>query len=109
MHDIPEGISMAVPLKKGMLSNIKVLLLVAISGLFTGVGAFVGAAIGNVSKDYISISLSIAAGTMVYISFCNLIPKSYETCKSNINNRGTILGFMVRTIFKIALICIDKG
>ena len=61
LHDIPEGISMAVPMKNGGMKIWKVLLYVILSGCSTGVGAFFGAIIGNISKDIIAISLSFAA------------------------------------------------
>lgn len=67
LHDIPEGISIALPLKEGGMSKSKAFLLTAISGLSTGVGAFLGALVANISSDFISVSLSFAAGAMLYI------------------------------------------
>ena len=43
LHDIPEGISMAVPMKNGGISPIKVVFYVVLSGITTGIGAFLGA------------------------------------------------------------------
>ena len=67
LHDIPEGISMAIPMKNGGIKKGKVLLYVIISGLTTGIGAFVGTIIGSISEVIISICLSFAAGAMLYI------------------------------------------
>lgn len=66
-HDIPEGISMAVPMKSGGMSKPRVLYYVILSGITTGIGAFLGAIIGNISETIIAISLSFAAGAMLYI------------------------------------------
>lgn len=61
LHDIPEGISMAVPMKNGGMKLGRVIFYVILSGITTGVGAFFGAIIGNISETIIAISLSFAA------------------------------------------------
>ena len=67
LHDIPEGISMAVPMKNGGMNIFKVLIYVIFSGVTTGIGAFFGAMIGNISKTIIAFSLSFAArGYAIY-------------------------------------------
>ena len=67
LHDIPEGISMAIPMKNGGMPVWKVLFYVILSGVTTGIGAFFGAIIGSISDTIIAISLSFAAGAMLYI------------------------------------------
>ncbi len=67
LHDIPEGISMAVPMKTGGMKKAKVLLYTFASGITTGIGAFFGAIVGNISQSLISICLAFAAGAMLYI------------------------------------------
>lgn len=66
-HDIPEGISMAVPMKNGGMKKLKVLFYVILSGITTGVGAFLGAIVGGISKQVIAMCLSFATGAMLYI------------------------------------------
>jgi len=66
-HDIPEGISMAIPMKNGGMKPSKVIFYVILSGITTGIGAFFGAIIGSISEQVISICLSFAAGAMLYI------------------------------------------
>ena len=67
VNDIPEGISMAVPMKNGGMKISKVIFYVILSGITTGIGAFFGAIIGSISQVVISICLSFAAGAMLYI------------------------------------------
>ena len=66
-HGIPEGISMAVPMKNGGMKKSKIIFYIILSGITTGIGAFFGAIIGLISKEIIAISLSFAAGAMLYI------------------------------------------
>lgn len=98
IHDVPEGISIALPLKEGGISKIKAIVLTAISGVTTGVGAFLGAIIGNISQALISMSLAFAAGAMLYIVSCELIPESKNMYKGKITSIGNILGIILGVV-----------
>ena len=97
-HDIPEGISMALPMKNGGLNRIKVLFYVFLSGITTGIGAFIGTFIGEISKIMIGISLSFAAGAMLYIVSGELIPEANKLYSGRVNTFGNIIGFLVGVI-----------
>ena len=98
LHDIPEGISMAVPMKNGGMKIWKVLLYVILSGITTGIGAFFGAVIGNISQTIIAMSLGFAAGAMLYIVSGELIPESNKLYKGRISAVGSMLGFLIGVI-----------
>lgn len=91
LHDIPEGISISLPLKTGGFSNAKAIILTAVSGLTTGAGAFFGAIIGNISQNLIGISLSFAAGAMLYIISCEIIPESHKLYSGRFASIGNII------------------
>ena len=86
---------MAVPLKQGGYSKLKVIVYTAISGVTTGIGAVFGAIIGNISKEMIGISLGFAAGAMLYISACEIIPEANIMYKGKISKLGSILGLII--------------
>ena len=98
IHDIPEGISMAVPMKNGGMNPSKVLFYVILSGITTGVGAFVGKIIGGISDNVISICLTFAAGAMLYIVSGELIPESNTLYKGKFPTLGNIIGFILGLI-----------
>ena len=95
LHDIPEGISMAVPMKNGGMAIGKVIFYVILSGVTTGIGAFFGAIIGSISKTIIAISLSFAAGAMLYIVSGELIPESNSLYKGRMSAVGNMLGLII--------------
>lgn len=68
-HDIPEGISMAIPMKTGGMNKNKVLFYTILSGVTTGIGAFFGGLIGNISENMISLCLAVAARSDAIYSF----------------------------------------
>lgn len=89
------GLAMAVPLKQGGYSKIRVIIYTMISGLTTGLGAIFGAVIGNISKEMIGVSLGFAAGAMLYITACEIIPESNSMYKGRISKLGNILGILI--------------
>lgn len=95
LHDIPEGISMAVPMKNGGMKVGKVLWYVLLSGVTTGVGAFFGGLVGEISEQIISICLAFAAGAMLYIVSGELIPESNKLYRGRMSAIGNIIGFIL--------------
>lgn len=95
LHDIPEGISMAAPMRKGGMKASKVLLYVILSGVTTGIGAFFGAIIGNISEAIIAMCLSFAAGAMLYIVSGELTPESNKLYNGKTSCIGNMLGFIL--------------
>lgn len=95
LHDIPEGISMAVPMKNGGMKISKVIFYVILSGVTTGVGAFFGALIGNISNEIIALCLSFAAGAMLYIVSGELLPESTKLYSGKLSSMGNVLGFIL--------------
>ena len=98
IHDIPEGLSIALPLKNGGMNTTKAILITAISGITTGIGAFIGSLISNISPNFISISLGFAAGAMLYIVSCELIPESKHIYKGRFPALGNIIGVVCGAI-----------
>lgn len=98
IHDIPEGLSIALPFKKDGMNTTKAILITAISGITTGIGAFIGSLISNISPNFISISLGFAAGAMLYIVSCELIPESKHIYKGRFPALGNIIGVVCGAI-----------
>lgn len=95
LHDIPEGISMAVPMKNGGMKISKVIFYVILSGVTTGIGAFFGTLIGNISNEIIALCLSFAAGAMLYIVSGELLPESTKLYNGKLSSMGNVLGFIL--------------
>jgi ZIP family zinc transporter len=98
LHDVPEGISMSVPIRVSGIAKNKVLIYTILSGITTGMGAFFGAIMGNISQELISICLSFSAGAMLYIVSGELIPESNKLYKGRLASIGNIMGFIIGII-----------
>lgn len=77
------------------MNSLKVIVLVILSGITTGIGAFFGSVIGSVSMDIIAICLSFAAGAMLYIVTGELTPEANNLYKGRMSAFGNILGFLI--------------
>lgn len=98
IHDIPEGISVALPLKSSGFSKTKSIIITALSGLTTGIGALIGAFFSQINSNFIGLSLSFASGAMLYIISCELIPESKILYKGKFGSIGNILGIIIGLI-----------
>jgi len=94
LHDMPEGVAMAAPLKIGGMNSFKILIYTILAGIPNGVGAFMGALLGQISPILISVCLGFAGGAMLYITCGQLIPKTQEIYRGRISTLGMIAGMM---------------
>ncbi|MCI8655664.1 MAG: ZIP family metal transporter [Clostridia bacterium] len=97
-HDVPEGISMALPMKTGGMTKGKIIFYVILSGVTTGIGAFFGAIVGQISNNVIAICLSFAAGAMLYIVSGELVPEANKLYSGKFSVFGNVLGFVLGMI-----------
>ncbi len=97
-HDIPEGIAMATPLRMAGVKKYKVLTATIIAGIPTGIGAFIGYLLGEISPIFISICLGFAGGAMLYIIAGELIPEYRDLHKGRISSVGFAVGVLVGII-----------
>ena len=67
----------------------------------TGFGAFFGSLLGSVSQKLIGFSLSFAAGAMLYIITCELIPESKQRYSGRFSSIGNMLGLIIGLFTKI--------
>ena len=86
---------MAVPMKNGGMKVSKIIFYVVLSGVTTGIGAFLGAIIGTISISVIAICLSFAAGAMLYIVCGELIPEANKLYSGKMSSTGGMIGFLI--------------
>ena len=100
IHDIPEGVSVFVPLYASGMKIRKVLLLTALSGVPTGIGAIFGNIVGNIGSSFGAISMAFAAGAMLYICVAELSFEAKSLYNRKIITIGYILGLVLGILLK---------
>ena len=97
LHNIPEGISVAVPIYYSTGSNKKAFLYTLISGMSEFLGAIFAAVflVGFSNDFFMGCLYAIIAGIMMHISIYELLPSSFKYMRS----LQTILFFFVGMVF----------
>ncbi len=95
LHNMPEGIAMATPMRVGGYSAPRAFLITLLAGAPMGIGAYLGGLIGAYAYGFIGLCLAFAGGTMLFITFGELLPKGKELDGSRISTYFAIIGFML--------------
>lgn len=98
LHNIPEGMAVSVPLISGGMHRVKAVLITALTGAPTILGAIIGYYLGTVGPLMLSLSLSFASGAMLYVVFGELLPESILMWRSKLPAFATIVGIIVGMI-----------
>lgn len=94
LHNIPEGMAVAVPLISGGMGRFKSVLITALSGAPTIIGALLGYWLGDIGALGLAISLGFASGAMLYVVFGEILPQAILMYRSKIPTFFTIFGVM---------------
>ena len=99
MHNIPEGISISVPIYYSTNSKKKAIIYTLVSALSEPFGALIAFIfLRNIINDIIlGILFAIIAGIMLQIAFCELIP----TARRYNNKKYLFIFFLVGVIFML--------
>lgn len=98
LHNIPEGISLALPFSISKVNPWKILSFSLLAGAPTGLGAYVGAYLGNISNMVISFCLALAGGIMLYIVCDDLIPTGKTLHKGRVSCIAVVMGYVLGII-----------
>lgn len=95
LHNIPEGMAVSVPLISGGMRKGRAMLLTALSGFPTVIGALLGYALGEISAIMSLISIGFASGAMLYVILGELLPEAILMWKSKLPALSTFIGLLV--------------
>ena len=95
LHNIPEGMAVSVPLISGGMNKAKAVLVTALSGAPTIIGALLGYLLGDIGSLGLALSLGFASGAMLYVVFGEILPQSILMYHSKLPAFTTIIGMLV--------------
>ena len=94
LHNIPEGMAVAVPLISGGMPKWRSVLVTALTGFPTILGAALGFTVGAMGSIALALSLSFASGAMLYVVFGELLPESILMWRSKKPATAAIIGLL---------------
>ena len=95
LHNIPEGMAVSVPLISGGMKKPKAVLITAMSGVPTMIGALLGYLLGDIGAVGLALSLGFASGAMLYVVFGEILPQAILMYHSKLPAFATIGGMLV--------------
>ena len=98
LHNIPEGLAIAVPLINGGVKRRMAILVTALTGAPTIVGALLGYWLGDIGPLGLALSLSFASGAMLYVVFGEILPQSILMYRSKLPAFFVIIGMLLGLI-----------
>ena len=98
LHNIPEGMAVAVPLISGGMPKWRSVIVTALTGFPTVLGALLGFTVGAMGPTALALSLSFASGAMLYVVFGELLPESILMWRSKLPAAATIIGMLTGLI-----------
>lgn len=98
LHNIPEGMAVCVPLISGGMPKLRSVMITALSGAPTIIGALIGYGIGEMGPVALCLALSFAAGAMLYVVFGELIPEAFLMWRSKKPAFAILIGMIVGLI-----------
>ena len=98
LHNIPEGMAIAVPLINGGIKRRFAVLITALSGFPTVIGGVLGYWLGDLGALGLALSLSFASGAMLYVVFAEILPQSILMYRSKLPAFFVILGILIGLI-----------
>ena len=102
IQNFPEGMSVAVPLRREGFSRMKSFNYGQISGMVEPVAGVLGAAAVILIKPILPYALSFAAGAMIFVVVEELIPESQLNKNTDLATFGTLIGFTIMMILDVA-------
>ena len=94
LHNIPEGMATAAPLHMAGIKPKKVLILTLFISFVTPLGTLIGMSMVAASRVLISPLLSLAAGSMAYIVFSEIVPEAFRR-RASFAFAGLLIGFIL--------------
>ncbi len=100
LHNIPEGMAVAMPIFYATGNRRKALWYAFVSGIAEPAGAVIALLLlaPFLGTTALSFSLALVAGIMVFISFDELLPLSYEGEGYHVSILGVVLGMLVMAV-----------
>jgi ZIP family zinc transporter len=103
LQNVPEGLAIALPLRRGGMSRGRAFFWGQLSAVVEPVAGALGAALVLMSAAFLPFGMAAAAGAMLYVVVEELIPETVRSGTIDIASLGFIAGFTVMMTLDNAL------
>jgi ZIP family zinc transporter len=101
IQNFPEGVSVALPLRREGMGRGKAFFYGQASGVVEPIAAIIGFYLATLMRAFLPFALAFSAGAMISVVCSELIPEANE--HKNLAVIGSIVGFLVMMVLDVAL------
>ncbi|MDI6643772.1 MAG: ZIP family metal transporter [Methanobacteriaceae archaeon] len=102
IHNVPEGMIVAMPLRAEGKSPLRSFAYGQLSGMVEPVAALLGFSLIAISQPILPYALGFAAGSMIYVAIEELIPECQRGTNTDLATMFLILGFSLMMVLNVA-------
>ena len=103
IQDFPEGLAVALPLRREGLSRVRSFGYGALSAAVEPIGAVVGAMAVVLARSMLPYALGFSAGAMIFVIVEELIPESQRGGNTDLATLSTIFGFALMMVLELTI------
>ena len=103
LHNIPEGLAVAMPLQRSGLSRFKGFMYGQFSGMVEPVAGILGALAVLAARPILPYALAFAAGAMIFVVVEDAIPEAQSQGNNDVATMGAMIGFALMMCLDVAL------
>ena len=103
MHNIPEGLTIALSLVAVRYSRLKAALCATMVGMIQPLGALLGVLLIHADEKVVPLGMAMAGGTLLFVVVNEILPETYDVKKSNRSAFAVFAGFIFMTYLTIVL------
>ncbi|MFZ3578408.1 ZIP family metal transporter [Virgibacillus sp. DJP39] len=103
IQNFPEGVAVAMPLRRDGMSRKKSFMYGQLSGLVEPIAAVIGVLAVTFVEPMLPYALSFAAGAMIFVVVEEVIPSSHEEGNKDLASLTLMVGFTIMMILDVAL------
>jgi len=103
IQDFPEGLAVALPLRRFGMSRTKSFLWGQLSGIVEPIAAVAGVALVMMAQSILPYALAFAAGAMIYVVVEEVIPESQSNGHNDKATLGLMFGFVIMMALDVGL------
>jgi len=103
IQDFPEGLAVALPLRRFGMSRTKSFLWGQMSGIVEPIAAVAGVALVMMAQSILPYALAFAAGAMIYVVVEEVIPESQSNGHNDRATLGLMFGFVIMMALDVGL------
>jgi ZIP family zinc transporter len=95
LQNVPEGLAIALPLRRGGMSRGRAFFWGQLSAAVEPVAGVLGASLVLISSTFLPYGMAAAAGAMLYVVVEELLPETVRSGTADVATLGFIVGFAV--------------